>query len=79
MLAADERMVIPAGKVVKLIVTADDVIHSFSVPAFWTKIDATPGRLNETWVKIDGPASISANAANCAERAMAICRSMSRS
>lgn len=55
LLAADERMVIPAGKVVKFIVTSADVIHSFAVPAFWTKIDATPGRLNETWVKVDRP------------------------
>ncbi len=55
MLAADERMVIPVGKVVKFIVTSADVIHSFAVPAFWTKIDATPGRLNETWVKVDRP------------------------
>jgi cytochrome c oxidase subunit 2 len=53
LLAADERMVLPAGKVVKFIITADDVIHSFAVPAFWTKLDANPGQLNETWVKID--------------------------
>ena len=55
MLAADERLVIPAGKVVKFIVTSNDVIHAFAVPAFWTKIDANPGRLNETWVKVDRP------------------------
>ena len=55
LLAADERMVIPAGKVVKFIVTSNDVIHSFAVPAFWTKIDANPGRLNETWAKVDRP------------------------
>lgn len=55
LLAADERLVIPAGKVVKFIVTSNDVIHSFAVPAFWTKIDANPGRLNETWVKVDRP------------------------
>ncbi|HKX91005.1 MAG TPA: cytochrome c oxidase subunit II [Sphingomicrobium sp.] len=55
MLAADQRLVIPAGKVVKLIITADDVIHSFAVPAFWTKLDANPGQLNETWVKVDRP------------------------
>jgi cytochrome c oxidase subunit 2 len=53
LLAADERMVLPAGKVVKFIITADDVIHSFAVPAFWTKLDANPGQLNETWVKVD--------------------------
>jgi cytochrome c oxidase subunit 2 len=55
LLAADERMVIPAGKVVKLIITSDDVIHSFGVPAFWAKLDANPGTLNETWVKVDRP------------------------
>src|SRR4051794_11747554 len=55
LLAADERMVILAGKVVKFIITADDVIHSFAVPAFWTKLDANPGQLNETWVKVDRP------------------------
>jgi len=55
LLAADERMVIPAGKVVKFLITADDVIHSFSVPAFWTKLDANPGQINETWVKVDRP------------------------
>ena len=55
LLAADERLVIPAGKVVKFIITSADVIHSFAVPAFWTKMDANPGRLNETWVKVDRP------------------------
>jgi len=55
LLAADERLVIPAGAVVKFIVTSNDVIHSFAVPAFWAKIDANPGILNETWVKVDRP------------------------
>ena len=55
LLAVDERLVIPAGKVVKFLVTSADVIHSFAVPAFWTKIDANPGSLNETWVKVDRP------------------------
>jgi cytochrome c oxidase subunit 2 len=55
LLAADERLVIPAGKVVKFIVTADDVIHSFAVPAFWVKQDANPGQLHETWAKVDRP------------------------
>ena len=55
LLAVDERLVIPAGKTVKFIVTSADVIHAFWIPAFWNKIDATPGRLNETWVKVDRP------------------------
>jgi cytochrome c oxidase subunit II len=55
LLAVDERMVVPAGATVKLIVTSNDVIHAFALPAFWSKIDAVPGRLNETWFKVDRP------------------------
>jgi cytochrome c oxidase subunit 2 len=55
LLAVDERMVVPAGAVVKLIVTSADVIHAFAMPAFWSKMDAVPGRLNETWFKVDRP------------------------
>ena len=55
LLAVDERLVIPQNRVVKFIVTADDVIHSFAVPAFWIKQDANPGQLHETWVKVDRP------------------------
>jgi len=55
LLAVDERMVVPQGAVVKVIVTATDVIHSWGVPAFWTKVDAVPGRLNETWFRADKP------------------------
>jgi cytochrome c oxidase subunit 2 len=46
-------MMAPIGKVVRVQVTAEDVIHSFSVPAFGIKIDAIPGRLNQTWFKAD--------------------------
>ncbi len=53
LLAVDNRLVIPQGKVVKFIITADDVIHSFAVPAFWIKQDANPGQLHETWAKVD--------------------------
>ncbi len=53
LLAVDERIVIPVNKVVKFIITSSDVLHSFAVPAFWTKMDAVPGKLNETWVKVD--------------------------
>ena len=55
LLAVDNRLVIPVGKVVKFIITADDVIHSFGVPAFWIKQDANPGQLHETWAKVDRP------------------------
>ena len=55
LLAVDQRLVIPAGKVVKFLITSNDVIHSFAVPAFWTKMDANPGRINQDWVKVDRP------------------------
>ncbi len=54
-LAVDNRMVVPVGKPVKLLVTGADVIHSFAVPAFWTKIDAVPGRINEVTFTVDRP------------------------
>jgi cytochrome c oxidase subunit 2 len=53
LLASTAPMVAPVGKVVRVQVTAEDVIHSFSVPAFGVKIDAIPGRLNQTWFKAD--------------------------
>ncbi len=51
LLAADNEMVLPVGKSIRMLVTAvpTDVIHSFALPAFGVKIDAVPGRLNETW------------------------------
>lgn len=55
LLEVDNRVVIPAGKVVKFLITAADVIHSFAVPAFGVKKDAIPGKINETWVKVDKP------------------------
>ena len=55
LLAVDERLVIPQGKVVKFIITADDVIHSFAMPSFWIKQDANPGQLHEAWAKVDRP------------------------
>jgi cytochrome c oxidase subunit 2 len=55
LLAVDRRIVIPAGKVVKFLVTADDVIHAFAIPAFWIKQDSNPGQIHETWVKVDRP------------------------
>jgi cytochrome c oxidase subunit II len=51
LLATDNDMVVPVNKVVKLQVTASDVLHAFALPSFGLKIDAVPGRLNETWFK----------------------------
>lgn len=53
LLAVDNRIVVPVGTEIKAIVTSEDVIHSFAVPAFWTKMDAVPGRLNEVTFKVD--------------------------
>ena len=55
LLGADNRLVLPVGVPIKLIVTGADVIHSFSVPAFWVKEDAVPGRLNEKTFTIEKP------------------------
>jgi cytochrome c oxidase subunit 2 len=52
LLAADNEMVVPVNKVVHLITTGADVIHAFAVPAFGVKIDAVPGRLNESWFEV---------------------------
>ena len=51
LLAADNPLVVPVNKVVRVQTTASDVIHAFAVPAFGIKIDSVPGRLNETWFK----------------------------
>jgi cytochrome c oxidase subunit 2 len=55
LLETDNRIVVPAGKVVKMQITAADVLHSWAMPAFWVKMDAVPGRINETWFKVDKP------------------------
>lgn len=51
LLATDYQVVVPVDKVVRLQVTAEAVIHAWAMPAFGVKIDAVPGRLNETWFK----------------------------
>ena len=51
LLAVDNEMVVPVNKVVRVQVIGADVIHAFAVPSFGIKIDAIPGRLNETWFK----------------------------
>jgi cytochrome c oxidase subunit 2 len=52
-LAATEPLVVPKGKVVRVLVTGADVIHAFAVPSFGIITDAVPGRVNETWFKAD--------------------------
>jgi len=53
LLAVDNEMVVPVNKVVRVLTTGADVIHSWAVPSFGVKIDAIPGRVNETWFKAE--------------------------
>jgi len=53
LLSVDNEIVVPVNKVVRVQTTGADVIHAFAVPAFGIKIDAIPGRLNETWFKAE--------------------------
>ena len=52
LLETDNRIVLPINTPIRLQTTSMDVIHSFAVPAFGIKLDAVPGRLNETWMMI---------------------------
>ncbi|GLQ38600.1 cytochrome c oxidase subunit 2 [Rhizobium albus] len=53
LLAVDNEVVVPVNQTVRLLITAGDVLHSFAMPAFGVKMDAVPGRLNETWFKAE--------------------------
>ena len=53
LLEVDNRIVVPVNKVVRVQVTADDVLHAWAVPAFGVKTDGVPGRLNEVWFKAE--------------------------
>ena len=53
LLAVDNEVIVPVNKVVKVLITANDVLHAWALPAFGVKRDAMPGRVNETWFKAD--------------------------
>ena len=55
LLGVDNEMVVPVNKTVRVLTTGAEVIHSFAVPSFGIKIDAIPGRINETWFKATRP------------------------
>ncbi len=55
LLATDENLVLPVGKKIRVLVTSSDVLHAFAMPALGSKVDAVPGRTNETWFQIDEP------------------------
>lgn len=52
-LAVDNEVVVPVNKVVHVLVTAEDVLHNWTIPAFGSKTDAVPGRLTATWFKAE--------------------------
>jgi len=53
LLEVDERLVLPTNTLVRVLVTASDVLHSWAVPSLGVKIDAIPGRLNQVWLSIN--------------------------
>ena len=53
LLSVDNEVVVPVNKVVKVLITANDVLHAWALPAFGVKRDAVPGRINETWFKAE--------------------------
>jgi cytochrome c oxidase subunit II len=53
LLDTDYRLVVPVNTKIKVQLTASDVLHSWTVPSFGLKLDAVPGRLNETWFSVD--------------------------
>jgi cytochrome c oxidase subunit 2 len=55
LLAADTRIVLPTNTPIRLLTTGSDVIHSWAIPAFWIKLDAVPGKINETSFTIQKP------------------------
>ena len=55
LLTVDNRLVLPVNKNIHVLVTAGDVLHSFAMPSLGVKKDAVPGRLNETWMRIERP------------------------
>ena len=55
LLEVDNPMVVPIGKKVRILATANDVIHAWWVPAFGVKQDAIPGFVRDTWFKVDTP------------------------
>ena len=53
LLTVDNELVVPVNKVVKVLITANDVLHAWALPSFGVKRDAVPGRINETWFKAE--------------------------
>lgn len=53
LLSVDKELIVPVDTTIRIIFTASDVLHSWSVPAFGVKKDCVPGRLNESWIRVN--------------------------
>jgi mono/diheme cytochrome c family protein len=74
----DNPLVVPVDKKIRMVTTANDVIHAWMVPAFGVKQDAIPGFVRDTWFRPRRPATSAASAPSCAARTTPSCRSSSR-
>ena len=52
LLATDTEVVVPINKIVKVLITSNDVLHAWAIPAFGIKMDTVPGRINEAWIRV---------------------------
>ena len=71
--ATSYNNLLPVNKNIHVLVTAGDVLHSFAMPSLGVKKDAVPGRLNETWMRIDRPGIYRGNVQRFVELDMDIC------
>lgn len=74
LLEVDNPLVVPINKKIRFLMTSDDVIHSWWVPAFAVKKDTIPGFINEAWTKIDEPGVYRGQCAELCGKAHALCR-----
>ena len=65
LLSVDNEVVVPVNKVVKVLITANDVLHAWALPAFGVKRDAVPGRINETWFKAEKEGTYYGQCSDC--------------
>ena len=78
LLETDNRVVLPVDTTIRVLVTATDVLHAWAVPAFGFKQDAVPGKINESWIRIEREGTYYGQCSDCPARITVICRSPSR-
>ena len=66
LLEVDNRVVLPADTTVRVLMTAEDVLHNWAMPSFGIKMDTVPGRINETWLRVPS-AKIGVYRGQCSE------------